>query len=140
MADLAIYISGGTALAAVGYAIKITWQISRIEQKVRADAATGDKELGESMDAQIDNLQRDIVRFHRSGMEKSDVIIREFGETASAIRQKLHDVEVFSRDHFISKDTFSATVGRIEKMFENFGDRLEKRFDKIDERFDKLAD
>ena len=140
MADLAIYISGGTALAAAGLLIRLTWQISRIEQKVRADAAKGDKELGESMDAQIDNLQRDIIRFHRSGMEKSDVIIREFGETASAIRQKLHDVEVFSRDHFISNDTFSATVGRIEKMFENFGDRLEKRFDKIDERFDKLAD
>ena len=134
MADLAIYISGGTALAVVGYAVKITWQFSRIEKEVRADAARGDKELGESMDAQIDNLQRDIVRFHRSGMEKSDVIIREFGETASAIRQKLHDIEVFSRDHFVSKDSFDSVVGRIERSFEKMTDRLEDKIEKAVER------
>jgi aminoglycoside phosphotransferase family enzyme len=135
VADLAIYISGGTALAVVGYAVKITWQMSRVEKDVRAEAVKGDKELGESMEAQIDNLQRDIVRFHRSGMEKSDVIIREFGETAAAIRQKLHDVEVFSRDHFVSKDSFESVVGRIERSFEKMTDRLEEKLEKAVERF-----
>jgi aminoglycoside phosphotransferase family enzyme len=118
----------------VGYAIKITWQASRVERSLRDDAAKGDKELGESMEAQIDNLQRDIVKFHRAGMEKSDVIIREFGETASAIRQKIHDIEVFSRDHFVSKDSFDSVVGRIERSFEKMTDRLEDKIEKAVER------
>lgn len=134
MADLAIYISGGTALAAVGYAIKITWQISRIEQNVRADAAKGDKELGESMDAQIDNLQRDIVKFHRAGMEKADVIVREVGETVSAIRQKVHDVETWNRDTFVRKDSFEMVVGRLEKSIEKLGDKIEDKIERLFER------
>jgi hypothetical protein len=119
----------GIMLSVVGMAVKTTRAISKSETELRSD-----------MDAQVDNLQRDIARLERDAIARGDTYRQEFGETAAALRTKIHEVEVFSRDHFISKDTFSATVGRIEKMFENFGDRLERRFDKIDERFDKLAD
>jgi hypothetical protein len=33
--DLAVYISGGTALAVIGYAVKLTWQASRVEKSMR---------------------------------------------------------------------------------------------------------
>jgi hypothetical protein len=127
--EFGLYLNIGTIVALVGGSGGVVWKLSRIEKAMRDD-----------MDAQVDNLQRDIARLERDASARGDIYRHEFGETAGAIRQKIHDVEVFSRDHFISKDTFSATVGRIEKMFESFGDRLERRFDKIDERFDKLAD
>ena len=114
----------GIVLTIIGMAVKSTRAISKVETEVRAD-----------MDAQIDNLQRDISKFHRAGMEKSDTIIREFGETASAIRQKLHDVEVFSRDHFVSKDSFESVVGRIERSFEKMTERLEGKLEKAVEKF-----
>lgn len=123
-------IAGGGLLATViGMAVKTTRAISRSESEIRSD-----------MDAQVENLQRDVSRLEREAMARGDTYRSEFGETAAALRTKIHEVEVFSRDHFIGKDTFAATVGRIEKMFENFGDRLEKRFDKIDERIEKLTD
>ena len=127
---LGLSIGGGTLLLSFVVAVvKTTRAVSKAETEIRSD-----------MGAEVDNLQRDISRLEREAMARGDTYRQEFGETAAALRTKIHEVEVFSRDHFISKDTFSATVGRIEKMFESFGDRLERRFDKIDERFDKLAD
>lgn len=114
---MAIYISGGTALAAVGYAVKITWQVSRVEKSVR------------------DDLRKDISRLEREAMARGDSYRQEFGETAAAIRQKMHDVEVFTRDHFVSKDSFEAVVGRFERTIEKMTDRLETKFDKAVEHF-----
>lgn len=41
VSDLAIYISGGTAIAVVGYAIKLTWQATRVEKSMRDDFQRG---------------------------------------------------------------------------------------------------
>lgn len=120
---------GGLFVTVIGFTIRTTRAISEENSELRSD-----------MDAQVENLQRDVSRLEREAMARGDTYRQEFGETAAALRTKIHEIEVFSRDHFISKDTFVQTIGRIEKMFESFGDRLEKRFDKIDERFDKLTD
>lgn len=134
VSDLAIYISGTTAIALGAYAVKLTWQLSRVEKEVRADAVKGDKELGVSMEAQIDNLQRDMGKFHHSGMERSDVIVREFGETVAAVRQKIHDVETWNRDTFVRKDSFEMVVGRLEKSIEKLGDKIEDKLERLFER------
>jgi hypothetical protein len=122
VADLAIYISGGTALAVVGYAVKITWQLSRVEKSVRED------------------LQREITRLEQEARERSDTYRNEFGETCAAIRQKIHDVEVFSRDHFVSKDSFESVFGRIERSFEKMTERLEGKLEKAVEIFHQRPD
>ena len=50
MADSGIYVGIGTlCLALFAYAVKLTWQVARIE-----------KEQREYTDAQVDNLQRDL--------------------------------------------------------------------------------
>lgn len=120
---------GGLFLTVIGMAIKTTRAISKAETEIRSD-----------MDAQVENLQRDVSRLEREDMARGDTYRQEFGETAAAIRTKIHEVEVFSRDHFISKDTFASTIGRFEKALDNLGDRIEKRFDKFAERIDKMND
>ena len=121
MADVGIYIGIGTfAMAVVGYAIKLTWQVSRVEQEVRDD-----------MDAQIDNVQRDIKTMERDSLARAETLRHETGEMGSAIRQKIHDVEMFTRDTFVRKDTFEAVMTRIEKSIDKLGDRLEEKIDKM---------
>lgn len=121
MADVGIYIGIGTfAMAVVGYAIKLTWQVGRIEQEVRDD-----------MDAQIDNVQRDIKTMERDSLARAETLRHETGEMGSAIRQKIHDVEMFTRDTFVRKDTFEAVMTRIEKSIDKLGDRLEEKIDKM---------
>lgn len=122
MTDFAIYISGGTALAVVGYAVKITWQMSRVEKSVR------------------DDLQHEIARLEKEARERGDTYRSEFGETCAAIRQKIHDVEVFARDNFVSKDSFESVVGRIERSFEKMTERLEGKIEKAVEIFHQRPD
>lgn len=119
----ALYVSIGTALAAIGYAVRLTWKASRVE-----------KELREDMDAQVDNLQRDVVKLERAGLERAETIRHEFGETASALRQKIHEVETWNRDTFVRKESFELVVGRIEKSIEKLGDRFEDKLDKLVEK------
>lgn len=119
----AIYVSAGTALAVIGYAIKLTWKVRSIE-----------KEICDNMDAQIDNVQRDVANLQRESLGRADTIRHEFGETASAIRQKIHDVETWNRDTFVRKESFEMVVNRIEKSMEKLGDRFEEKLDKVIER------
>jgi len=116
----------GIMLSVVGMAVKTTRAVSRAETEIRAD-----------LDAQIDNLQRDISKLERTSMERSDVMTRDFGETVAAVRQKVHDVEVFTRDTFVRKDSFEMVVGRLEKSIEKLGDKIEDKLERFVERFNK---
>jgi hypothetical protein len=107
----------------VAYAVKLTFQVTRVE-----------KELRDDMDAQIDNLQRDVHNLTILGAERGETIRHEFGETASAIRQKIHDVETWNRDNFVRKESFELVVRRIESSIEKLGDRFEDKLDRLVER------
>ena len=122
--DSGIYIGIGTfGLAVVAYAVRLTWQVSRIE-----------KEQREYTDAQVDNLQRDMNEQASTGAIRAETIRHEAGEMGAAIRQKIHEVETWNRDTFVRKDSFEIVVNRIEKSMEKLGDRVEEKLEKFWER------
>jgi hypothetical protein len=130
MADYAAYASFATfALGVVAYAVRITWKLSESEKAIRVE-----------MDAQIDNVQRDVVKLERAGIERSETVRNEFGETAAALRQKMHDMETWNRDTFVKNEKFDVAVGRIEKLLEKSVDRLEAKFDRAVERIQSHKD
>lgn len=125
MQEFGLYLNIGTLVtlaSAVGGGV---WWLSRIEKGVRDD-----------MDAQIDNVQRDIQNVERSVVDRTESIRHEFGETASAIRQKIHETETWNRDTFVRKDSFELVIGRLEKSIEKLGDRLEAKIDRAAERIE----
>lgn len=118
-----MYVGMATlALAFIVHVIRATWRISRIERDNR-----------EYIDAQIDNLQRDIVNLEKAGMARADTLRHEFGETGAALRVKIHEVETWNRDTFVRKDSFEMVISRIEKSMEKAWDRFEEKLDKIAE-------
>jgi hypothetical protein len=122
--EIGIYLGLATfILGLIAHAMKLTFQLTRVE-----------KELRDEMDAQVDNLQRDVVSLQTAGLERAETIRHEFGETASAIRQKIHDVETWNRDTFVRKESFEMVVSRIEKSIEKWGDRFDEKLDKLVER------
>jgi len=124
VADSGIYVGIGTlCLALFAYAVKLTWQVARIE-----------KEQREYTDAQVDNLQRDLNIVKTIGSDRAEIIRHETGEMGAAIRAKIHEFEVFSRDKFVSKESFELVVNRIEKSMEKLGDRVEEKLEKFWER------
>lgn len=138
--DWATFISGGTALAVLAYAIKLTWQGSRVEKDIRSDAAKGDADLRESMNTQLEKLRHDLGEVEAKHNHRIEKLRQETGEVGSAIRQKIHEVEVFSRDHFVSKDSFEAVIDRFERTVENMTNRLEAKFEKAVDLFHKRPD
>lgn len=121
MADTGIYLAAASfAAAIVGYAIKLTWQVSRIEQEQR-----------EYTDAQIDNLQRDITTMAAASVERAETLRHDVGEMGSALRTKIHEVETWNRDNFVRKESFDLVVSRIEKSMEKLGDRVEEKLEKL---------
>jgi predicted nucleic acid-binding Zn-ribbon protein len=60
---------------------------------------------------------------------KQERYVREVGESLSAIRQKIHDVETWSRDTFVRRDSFAAAIAEL-------GLRIEKRIDKLEFKMD----
>lgn len=124
MADVGIYATIGTlGLAIVGYSVRLTWQVAKIE-----------KEQREYTDAQVDNLQRDMNIGFANASTRAESIRHETGEMGAAIRQKIHEVETWNRDTFVRKDSFELVVGRIEKSMEKLGDRVEEKLEKFWER------
>lgn len=130
-AQIGLYIAiGGLALTVIGTAVKLTWNARSLDKEIRED-------LREYMDAQIDNLQRDIKSTERGSLERADTLRHETGEMGAALRTKIHDVEMFTRDTFVRKDSFELVIGRIEKSIEKMTDKLEDKIDKAVERFQR---
>lgn len=126
--EYGVYIGGATlATAIIAYVVRITFWVTQI-----------DKEAREYMDAQIDNLQRDVIRFDRNSADRADIIRHEFGETGAAIRQKIHEVETWSRDTFVRKESFEQALRRIESSMDKAVGSMNKTVDRIDARVEAM--
>lgn len=129
MNDPALYVSAATALAAIGYAVKMTWKVRDLEKEMRSD-----------FNAEIDNCQRDNAKLVRESLDRGETLRHEFGETAAALRTKIHDVETWNRDTFVRKDSFEMVIGRLEKSLEKLGDKIEDRIEKLVDRIQHKTD
>lgn len=61
--------------------------------------------------------------------ERIDQQSRQFGETVSALRQKITDVELYVRDNYVRRESFY-------KVVDDLGVRIEKRIDKLERKLD----
>lgn len=129
MNEYGIYISAATLLAIIGAVVKVMRYVAAVEKDVR-----------EHVNAETENVSRDVSKLGIEIVKRSESLQRETGEVGAALRAKIHELEVFTRDHFVSKQSFEAFAGRIEKSVDNLGDKIERRFDKIDERIEKMTD
>jgi Sec-independent protein translocase protein TatA len=68
--------------------------------------------------------------------QRQDRQMREVGETVSAIRQKIHDVETWSRDTFVRRDSFQSMISEVRAALVELGIRLEKRLERMEEKID----
>lgn len=123
--ELEVYIAiGALFLALIAHVVRVTWKAREVEKEIRED-----------FDAHIENLERDVAKIVRENQQRTETLRHEAGEMGAAIRQKLHEIEVYARDTFVRKDAFEAAVTRLENSFERGVDKLE---DKIDKAIDRL--
>lgn len=99
-----------------------TWVLGRTTQ-----------DLSEKIDEAKLELERRIN-------DESDDAIKRFGETVSAIRQKISEMELWNRDTFVSKRTFETIVSDIRDTWRRFEDKIDRRFDSLDRKLSKRDD
>src|SRR5262249_53721318 len=77
--------------------------------------------------------------FERRLAIKSDDAVAKFGETVRAIREKISEMELWNRDHFVNRQTFDATISQTSDTLPGLEDKIEARFDKLDEKLSKMS-
>jgi SMC interacting uncharacterized protein involved in chromosome segregation len=108
-------------------AIGGTWALARqgrgIEQAIYRSR--------QETDGEIDKLRYDLRTEH-------DDFLRRFGDSLSAIRQKVNDVELWARDEFVRRDDFYRILDGINKSITALGDKIDARVDKLVSKIDQL--
>lgn len=127
--EFGFYLNLGTILALVGSVGAGVWRFSRVEKAILDAGKQGDEELRNEMEAKFENVGRDVLRLERDNTGRAEIMRHETGEMGAALRAKIHEVEMFTRDTFVSKQSFEIVINRMEKMMDKLGDRLESKLD-----------
>jgi hypothetical protein len=87
--------------------------------------------------SKIKEAVRDLMEMHRREVDQQlSSMGRNFGETASAIREKVREVEIWGRDNYVRRDDFLVATGEIKAGIALLGERLENRFERMESKID----
>lgn len=129
--EYGLYLNIGTIVALVGAVATGVTKFWTIEKAILEAGTARDEELRTEMEAKFENILRDAKTFERDSISRGETMRHEAGEVGAALRQKIYEVEVFSRDTFVNKPTFETAVNRIENSIDKLGDRLETKIDRV---------
>jgi hypothetical protein len=119
----------GIILQTIALIVGGIWVLSRTEQNIRQMIA----------DHKLENEER------------INATMRAIGETFTALRQKISDVdgalgrrineiELYMRDTFLQKESFRAVIAEIMNDMKNLGDRIENRLLRMENKLDRAHD
>ena len=127
VSDYGIYVNIGTLVTLVLASSGIVWKFS-----------INEKENREWTESLIENIRRDMTNNERENLGRLEVLQKETGEMGHALRTKVHEVETWSRDNFVRKESFEMVINRIEKSIDKMSDKIESKIDKLEGKIDSL--
>lgn len=101
----------------VYFSIWGTWKIAGVKEEIVSVIFNHKKEVAEAIDLNE----------------------RALGETIQAMRQKLSDVELYVRDHFVRNEEFTRAIERFETNSETASKSLEARLLRMEGKLDTAA-
>lgn len=111
-------------LGALGFVLNVivllvggTWKLSRVEKAIKED----------------------ISRHQQYTDAEFAKVRREFGETASAIRQKLHEMELWSRDHFVLRPSFDVALAQVTDAIQTMEEKIEVRLTRMESKIERTG-
>jgi hypothetical protein len=107
--------------------------------------------LGKSRIKVNEKIDTVALEFERRLKAEVDTSTRYSGESLAAFRQrltevetaglkKITEVELYVRDTYVSKETFTLVVQELRDSFNRLADKLDDRFDGVDSRFNNMND
>lgn len=133
----------GVWVAAGAFAVNIAVMLvgggiayARQEARMQALVAEVEKALEKKIDNMIAEQSKASAQVQKEANEGIKIAIREFGETATAIRQKITEVELFMRDNYIKRDSFYHGISELANNVKNLGDSLDGRLIRMENKID----
>lgn len=80
----------------------------------------------------------EISRLRNEIHEENRVLLSQFGDSIASIRQKVQDVEIWSRDTFVREKDFRPIVTSLQRSIEALGEKFDMKLDKIEVKIDRL--
>lgn len=142
-------VNWSIAIPLVGLGITVAsgiWRMSALtasfDTKI-ADIRTAQAERRLEVD-QRHAVRRTEVDGHLARLERECVELivqaeRRYGETAAAVRQKIVDHELWTRDHLVNKEIFNSSMSSIENDFKQLNARLDLWFDRMESKIDRAV-
>lgn len=127
--DAGIIIAAYTALAAsIGTMVAVIRFWMGLDNRITKATDTADDALQEAAEAKNDIRQVDekIDEMFAKLSDRIDLRSREYGDGLSAIRQKITEVELFMRDHFVRAPEFTSTMSEIKSELIRIREKLER--------------
>jgi hypothetical protein len=116
-------------IGAVGLVIQIivlaaggAWKLSRVEKSLLEAFGSALKAHRDEVDAETDQLRR------------------ELGETITALRAKITEIELYCRDTFVRRESFYEVTKGLADALRTLGDKLEARMDRFDSKLDRISE
>jgi len=113
---LSTWIEFGALILQTGVLIGAgIWQLGRMEIAIREEIATHKLE----------------------NEEKINLAIRNVGETYSAVREKIREVELYMRDNYMRRDSFQMVVNDITQTQRQLTESINTQFRRLENKIEK---
>jgi molybdopterin converting factor small subunit len=95
--------------------------------------------LGRTSSSLSEKIDAAKLELERRVNTEADQLSRNVGETVSALRQKLSDIELWNRDNFVNRRTFDTSLSDTREMLRRLEDKIEQRFNSVDRKLSKMS-
>lgn len=134
-ADLALATGGYVGMEDYAAAVALTLEALQLEDILAAIRGTWI--LGKSRAKFTEKIDEVRLELERKIDQETDIAVHDFGETVSAIRAKINEMELWNRDTFVTKATFNLVAAQNRDFWQRFEDKLDRRLDRIELKLDK---
>lgn len=87
--------------------------------------------LGEIKEELTKRMNQDAAELREQLTEEHDAVMKQFGDSLAAMREKIRDTELWNRDNFVRRIDFDRAVDAMTT-------RMDAGFAKIESKIDKL--
>lgn len=95
--------------------------------------------MGDKIDQTNEKIVEAKLELERRLSVQTDGAIVRFGETISAIRQNMTDMELWNRDNSVAKNTFQLVIMDIKELWKRLEDKIDKQFLEINRKLDRRS-
>ena len=81
-------------------------------------------------------LEKDINEIKFDNYTQMSAAVRSVGDTFTAMRQKITEVELYVRDNYVAKDALRDALIQVGSDMRSLGDRIDFRMERIETKID----